>query len=207
MYCGPWYFVRNQVAGGGHIFKFRVQDRFVLASNTFVTWGHASDYMHHILSSFSRNNLYIAAGPREGREWGPLWLAIHYTGSDKYVLHPPSYAPSWMTDVDHDGFDWGAARFPFAWAAGRERYANLAAFSAAVGIERHGVRGRREEIFERYDLPESRTRLEPGLLTLAAGCAAIDAGVPVPNIVEDYAGKAPDLGAHEHGRDLPSPAT
>jgi hypothetical protein len=70
-----------------------------------------------------------------------------------------------------------------------------------VGIERHGIRVRRGEVFEVADVrayteePFSARRL-----TLRAGCSAIDAGQAVPNICEDFVGKAPDLGAHEFGR-------
>src|SRR5262249_32438 len=62
MYCGPWYILFNQVIGENMVFKFRVEDRFVLANNTFVTWSQASDRMQHLLLSLSRNNLYICAG-------------------------------------------------------------------------------------------------------------------------------------------------
>jgi hypothetical protein len=40
-------------------------------------------------------------------------------------------------------------------------------------------------------------------MTLQAGCAAVDAGVALPNIAESFAGSAPDLGAYELGRPLP----
>jgi hypothetical protein len=200
MYCGPWYFIRNQIVGAGHIFKFRVQDRFVLANNTFVTWGSSSDYMHHLLTSLSRNNLYIYAGPERGREAGALWNAIYYRNSDRYVLHPPNYAAGWMTDVDYDGFDWGASKAPFSWEGGKRRFADLAELAAGVGIEKHALRVRKEEIFETYSVPELPARVEPFTLTLKAGSSAVDAGVGLPNLVEDFAGRAPDLGANESGR-------
>ena len=40
-------------------------------------------------------------------------------------------------------------------------------------------------------------------LRLAAGTAAVDAGVPLPGINDGYRGRAPDLGAYELGADLP----
>ncbi len=199
MYCGPWYFIRNEIVGAGQVFKFRVQDRFVLANNTFVSWGHASPYMHHILTSLSRNNLYIHAGPREGRDPDPIWLALYYKDSGKYVL-PPVYTPGWMTDVDYDGFDWGETKQPFAWESGKRRFNDLPSFAEGVGIEKHGIRVRKEDIFENYSLPGRPARVEPFDLALKAGSNAIDAGVPIPNLVETFAGKAPDLGAHELGR-------
>lgn len=199
MYCGPWYFIRNQIVGAGQVFKFRVQDRFVLANNTFVSWGRTSPYMHHVLTSLSRNNLYITAGPEEGRNPGPLWLAMSYKDEGRYVL-PPVYAPGWMTDVDYDGFDWGDVKHAFAWEGGRKRFADLASFAEAVGIEKHGIRVRKEEIFETYAVPAKPGRVEPFTAALKAGCNAVDAGAPVPNLVEDFGGKAPDLGAHESGK-------
>jgi len=67
MRCGPWYFVRNLVIGQGAVFKFRGQDRFVLVNNTFVRCGATGNRMHHILTSFSRNNRRAAQGqiPRD----------------------------------------------------------------------------------------------------------------------------------------------
>jgi hypothetical protein len=64
--CGPRYFIRNQIVGRGSIFKFRVQDRFVLVNNTFVTEGPIGNRMHHILSGFSRNNLFTTARGTNG---------------------------------------------------------------------------------------------------------------------------------------------
>lgn len=40
-------------------------------------------------------------------------------------------------------------------------------------------------------------------LTLKAACNAIDAGDVLPNINDDFTGKAPDLGAYEFGKPLP----
>jgi hypothetical protein len=38
---------------------------------------------------------------------------------------------------------------------------------------------------------------------LKAGSKAVDAGVRLPNVNDDFAGKAPDLGAYEAGKPLP----
>jgi len=37
-------------------------------------------------------------------------------------------------------------------------------------------------------------------MLLKEGANAIDAGTVLPNMVEDFTGKAPDLGAHEFGK-------
>lgn len=199
MYCGPWYFIRNQVICQGYLFKFRVQDRFVFANNTFVSWGFMDKRMHHILSGLTRNNLFISAGTRENAKL-PIWVAIPTKAgsSDEKAVVPDSFERDWRTDVDYDGFDWADAKDGFRWKS--TAYADLAAFSAALGVEQHGVRVQKAEIFERFDLPAEKGRAELQILTLKPGCNAIDAGVPLPNIVEDFAGLAPDLGAHESGK-------
>jgi hypothetical protein len=195
MRCGPWYIVRNLVVGKGSIFKFRVQDRFVLVGNTFVRWGSIGNRMHHILTSFSRNNLYISA---DGK--GPVWTAID-CNQPQYCL-PNNYQPNWMTDVDYDGFDWGDSPQAFRWE-NNKRFTDLESFSKSVGIERHGRRVRKEEIFESWKIPAEPARVTPLHLPLHSGSAAVDAGEAVPNIADDFTGSAPDLGAYESGKPLP----
>lgn len=199
MYCGPWYFIRNQIICPGYLFKFRVQDRFVLANNTFVGWGFFDKRMHHILSALSRNNLFISAGTREGAK-NPVWVTVPTRAGSKESrsVLPDSFVPDWRTDVDYDGFDWAEAKDAFRWNGAK--YADVDSFSAAVGIERHGIRVKKAEIFERFDVPAEKGRAALQNLTLKAGCNAIDAGARLPNINDDFAGKAPDLGAHEFGR-------
>lgn len=194
MYCGPWYFIRNQAIGNCHIFKFRVQDRFVLAHNTFVRWGTMDNRMHHILTSLSRNNLYISAGGK-----APIWAA-HRTADPRYTL-PDRFELSWMTDVDYDGFDWADAANAFLWDG--RRFPDVESFARAIGIERHGRRVRAREIFERFEVPVEPGRVGFLHLTLKPNANAIDAGQVLPNINEDYEGAAPDLGAYEYGKALP----
>ena len=40
-------------------------------------------------------------------------------------------------------------------------------------------------------------------LRLASGCAAVDAGLALPNVNDGFGGAAPDLGAYESGQSLP----
>jgi len=55
------------------------------------------------------------------------------------------------------------------------------------------------EIFENWNLPAQAARIEPFTLRLREGASAIDAGARLPNINDDFYGKAPDLGASEFG--------
>jgi hypothetical protein len=196
MKCGPWYFVRNVCVGKGGVFKFRVQDRFALINNTFVTWGSIGNRMHHILTSYSRNNLYISA---DGE--GPIWTAYD-CNQPQYCL-PNNYEPTWMTDVDHDGFDWGKSPEAFRWNNNRQRFEDLKSFAEAVGIEQNGIQVRKKEVFANWSIPAEPVRMIPQHLTLQANSDAVDAGAVVPNIGDDFLGKAPDLGAYEFGSEMP----
>ncbi len=157
------------------------------------TWGSIGNRMHHILTSFSRNNLYISA---DGSV--PIWTA-HDCNQPQYCL-PNNYESTWMTDVDYDGFDWGDSPEALRWNNNRQRFKDLQSFAEAVGIEKHGVRVRKEEIFADWSIPVEPTRVEPQHLTLKANSEAVDAGAIVPNIADDFVSEAPDLGAYEYGR-------
>ena len=129
MRCGPWYIIRNILEGRGYAFKFRVQDRFVLANNTIVREGPASKWMQHILTGLSRNNLFINTGD------GPVWQATLRQDTRYHRLS--TGLPGWMTDVDYDGFQW-QSNTPFVWD--RKPYQDVRSFAASVGIEKHGRR-------------------------------------------------------------------
>ena len=78
-------------------------------------------------------------------------------------------------------------------------------FSKKTGLETHGIEVD-ANIFERVTLPLVRGKVYPvdgNDLRLRKGSAAIDAGVVLPNINDDYSGKAPDLGAYEYGSPIP----
>jgi len=196
MKCGPWYFIRNQVIGSGQIFKFRVQDRFLLAHNTFVRWGSIGGRMHHILTSLSRNNLYISAGGKPS----PIWVA--YDCKQPQYCLPNNYKRTWMTDVDYDGFDWSNAKSAFRWE-NKKYFPDLKSFVGSFGIETHGIRVHKQNIFARYNVPDEPGSVAAQYLPLKPGCAAIDAGAILPNVNDAFAGKAPDLGAYEYGKPLP----
>jgi hypothetical protein len=194
MKCGPWYIIRNQAVGTGSILKFRVQDQFLLAHNTFIKWGPIGNRMHHILSSLSRNNLYISLG-----ETSAVWVA--YDCNQLQYCLPNIYTRRWMTDVDYDGFRWGgSAKTAFRWDNSKY-YPDLESFVDEWDIEKHGIRV--EDVFEKLNLPEEPGTVGPSYLNLKEGCNAIDAGAVLPNINDDFAGNAPDLGAYEYGKPLP----
>ena len=207
MLCSPWYIIQNEFvmlhpARYGGIFKSNVFDRTVQVNNTFVVRArYAQGRADLLLKAFSRNNLWIHIydSPYEKTNPGGAlwWSAGDRRKDERYQMHGQTRA-DWRTDTDYDGFDWGALPKPFWWSSGQ--YPDLATLSKAVGIEAHGIRVRKEEIFEVTDLHAyTGEPYSPKRLTLRKGCKAIDAGQAVPNLAETFNGKAPDLGAHEFG--------
>ncbi len=191
MFCGPWYIIRNQCTGRGNPFKFfGPVDQFFLAHNTFVC---TRPYFlaQVLLNCYSRNNLYINAAGN-----GPIWFAKPWKEKDVGVFLPPNnFEPIFKTDVDYDGFDWGKGTgTAFLWNG--QEYPDVKSFSAATGLQTHGRRVAKEEIFLAYSDPAKYLELRPG-------SSAVDAGQVVPNVNEGFAGEAPDLGAFEVGRPLP----
>ena len=189
----PWYIMRNQIVGNVEAaFKFRTTDRFVLVHNTIVNWGNAwpGDAMmccneDHLLRAFARNNLWISI------VGGQIW------GLDAGVV-------DWRTDLDYDGFDWGASLVPFAYAGAT--YPDVASLTAASGLEPHGVRVAKETCFESFNVPNPPPAPVPAqVMSLLPGCAAVDAGAVLPNVnTGDVVGARPDIGAFEYGVPPPS---
>jgi hypothetical protein len=187
-YGAPWYIIRNQVISNKEApFKFRTTDRFVLLHNTIVNWGDAypgSNMMccndHHLFGAIAKNNLWVLA--RDGQIW-----------------RFGAFRKDWRTDFDHDGFDWGAAPNPFSYDG--TTYSGLLPFSAASGLEGHGIRISKAACFDTFDVPgPSPTSVPPQVLTLQASCNAVDAGAHLTNVSDDFTGTAPDLGAFERAR-------
>ncbi|MEZ5355345.1 MAG: hypothetical protein R2762_22140 [Bryobacteraceae bacterium] len=98
------------------------------------------------------------------------------------------------TAYDADQSDW-------------RNFATLAEFQKATGQEAHGVEVD-YDIFENLTPPDPahRHRVYHAMdlnFRLKANSKAIDAGVVLPTINDGFTGKAPDLGALEHGRAEP----
>lgn len=209
MYCGPWYLVRNHCVTRGNALKLRVQDRFVCVNNTFAAYGTAVPHAHGLLSSFSRNNLWMHLGGSE-----TLWSVSapegeKYRGYNvKYVVYDSPVA-DWKTDVDYDGFEFGAAAVqrkvgkPNPWSWLGRRFFDLESFSAAVGMEKNGRILDRARDFAPFEVAKETPGAETPLIRLSETSAAKDAGGRVPNLADRFEGKSPDLGAFEIGSSPP----
>lgn len=209
MYCGPWYLVRNHVITTGNSLKLRVQDRFVMVNNTFAAWTANVPHAHGLLTAFCRNNLWLQLGGS-----GLLWQirvpdAERYrTYNSKYVLYDSPVA-NWKTDVDYDGFLVGAAapyanaKPPVPWSWIDQRYSDLRSLSADLGIEAHGRVLDRAKDFAAFSVTAETPGRDTPLIEIAPSGRAADAGVALPNLAEEFAGKSPDLGAFEAGARRP----
>jgi fibronectin type 3 domain-containing protein len=198
-YCGPHYIVRNQVITSkkaSAIFKFRIQDQFLFANNSIIMRGRTQYQAQAFLRSYSRNNLWIFPPNYKHSLWeasNPSAKTIQIGNESKDSIN---MKPDWRTNVDYDGFDWNDTKYPFLWYG--KKIATLPELAKHVGIEKNAKKVSRDELYGKNLALNERT-----VLALRAGSGAIDAGVAIPNIVEDFNGRAPDLGAYEFGAPLP----
>jgi hypothetical protein len=184
---GPWYFIRNQVAAPLEAcLKLRQSSRVLLAHNLFVGWEGALAYGSERMLNFQSNN--------------NIWITV----TDRHVWeNGEGGAAGWRTNLDYDGFDWGSGVYAFKWGS-NSRYHDLQEFQAATGLEPHGIHVNRDTCFATFDVPAAPPSSMPlQYMNLKADCNAVDAGVPLANINDQFTGSAPDLGPFETGAPLP----
>jgi hypothetical protein len=214
---GPVYFIRNVVyhAPEGGAVKFTASSAgIVVYHNTLIAPVKpmllAASNVHY------RNNLIL--GKSETLETFAVETNTNYSSSDYNGFRPNDGAPF--------SFEWSSPRFgtpadfpgepgklPFQQqvqleAKSREvrRFKTLREYSAAAHQDEHSV-------LVDYDVfvkvaptgPDPRTLYKPADFdfSLRAGSVAVDAGVRLPGVNDDFAGRAPDLGAYELGHPIP----
>jgi len=214
---GPVYFIRNVVyhAPEGGAVKFTASSAGILVyHNTFIAPVKpmllAASNVHY------RNNLIL--GKSETLETFAVETNTNYSSSDYNGFRPNEGAES--------SFEWSSppmsmrANFPGeagtlstqqqsaleAMAREVRRFKTLADYAAATGQDRHSV-------LVDYDVfinvrppgPDPRTLYKPADFDfqLRPGSVAVDAGVRLPGIDDDFTGRAPDLGAYEARRAVP----
>jgi hypothetical protein len=201
---GPIYFIRNVVynAPEGGALKITANSAGVLIyNNTFLSEVHQ---MGPASNLHFRNNLVLAQGA-----WPEVFSIETFT--------------PWSTS-DYNGFSASAAPGSslFAWAAAAggaasydsrtarpvQSFGDLKSYSDKTGQDRHS-RMIDWSVFRKAGAPAKGdpTRLyrpEDYDFTLADGAGAIDAGTILPGVTDGFSGKAPDLGALESGRPVPT---
>jgi len=214
---GPVYFIRNVVyhaPEGGAV-------KFTASSSGIVVWHNtliapvkpmllAASNVHY------RNNLIL--GKSETLETFAVETNTNYSSSDYNGFRPNEGAEF--------SFEWStpprSMRANFPGEAGKlsaqeqskfeattreqRRFKTLKEYSAATGQDAHSV-------LVDYDVfvkvtppgPDPRTLYKPANFDfrLREGSAAVDAGMRLTGINDDFTGKAPDLGAYEVGQPLP----
>jgi hypothetical protein len=217
MFGGPVYFIRNIVyhAPEGGAVKFTASSAgIVVYHNTFLS--NVKPMLLAASNVHYRNNLIL--GKSETPEIFAVETNTNYSSSDYNGFRP--------NDGAEFSFEWSSPPFSMssnfpgeigklstqqqarAEAQVREtrRFKTLKEYAEATGQDRHSVS-------VDYDVFQNVTPPGPNPRTLyktsdfdfqlKPGSAAVDAGVRLPGINDDFTGRAPDLGALEVGRPVP----
>jgi len=184
---GPTYFIRNAMYNIVHAaFKLKRFSRGdVVIHNTVVKVGTGLGGNSAMDYAWFRNNLAVG-GPTGGVKWGGYGAGNPYAAD---IIEPGS----------HSSFDYDAVG-----VYGTDYIAKIGGKPFSE-IEKHGIEGIELEktflnvMFPNPPVPE---RNVPDLRPLT-GSRVIDAAIHIPNINDNFKGRAPDCGAYEAGQDLP----
>jgi hypothetical protein len=202
VFGGPCWFVRNVQYNvcRGVAFKLNCNPAGVLiyhnttVSSTDRAGRHIAGLNRGWWNTRVHNNLFLGtAGPTlVGGPIDPGVSRIDYNG---YMAGEPV---QWFT----------FKRLPGAPPAHERllRFDTLAQFSDATGYEQHHVQVGFDDLVS-VPAPDGQTGSDTpqdfGDARLKVNSPAVDAGLVIPNINDDFTGKAPDLGAYESGRPIP----
>ncbi len=190
---GPYYFIRNiiydQTRSNSGVFK--LPSSLIALHNTFST--------NHAVGRWARgkltflNNLFVYAPGRRRRD------------EPVRMIHLKDPAPACVSN--YNGFRFYPEHMPGKpYVFDKKEYASLDEFAAATGHNKNSILiPGYEELFVKVPEPdgEPNYKFEELDFRLKPGTPAIDAGKVIPNINDDFTGKAPDLGAIEHGTPMP----
>lgn len=199
VFGGPVYFIRNicyNVPGTALKYTIRPAGIFTY-HNTFV----AEASINNFSNGHFRNNLFLSQYDNR-----PALSGTTFTN---------------YSTLDYNGYRKKNAEIKYRWrypahdslnhADEKEltffEFKTLNEFRKKTGYELHGVE-LDDDIFENVPMPdpEKRGHVYPVKgydFRLKPSSKAIDAGCILPNITDNYTGKAPDLGALERGRETP----
>jgi hypothetical protein len=202
VFGGPVYFIRNLVyhaPEGGVLKTSSTPAGLVLYHNTLIA--PVLPFLSGLSNIHFRNNLIL--GPNVTPELFSIDTFTNYSTSDYNGFRPNENAAV--------SFEWISP--PFDTAADYERdrirrsFATLRDYSAATRQDVHSVLVDYDALVKVMapDPSDPRRLYEPSDFDfrLRAGSRAVDAGVRLPNIDDDFTGAAPDLGAYEVNAPLP----
>src|SRR5262249_13971949 len=194
VFGGPAYFIRNVVYNAPVALKFMAKPAgLIVYHNTIIAENRNTQTFSN---AHFRNNLFLGTDA-PGRPIAAFPNATSYSTYDYDGYRPnrgdsPNYI--WIAPKK------GQLRNYDVGPRDAERFKTLAELTAATGKETHGVE-LDYDIFENVRPPDSKTphavyRAADFDFRLKPGGKAVDAGVALPNINDDFTGRAPDLGAY-----------
>jgi hypothetical protein len=217
MFGGPVYFIRNIVyhAPEGGAVKFTASSAgIVVYHNTFLS--NVKPMLLAASNVHYRNNLIL--GKSETPEIFAVETNTNYSSSDYNGFRPnegAEFSFEWSTPprtmlANFPGEDGKLSTQQQAQLEARSRetrrFKTLREYSEATGQDKHSVLVD-YDIFNKVSPPgpDPRTLYKPADFDfqLRPGSVAVDAGVRLPGINDDFTGRAPDLGAYEVGRPAP----
>lgn len=198
LFGGPAYFIRNIVYNAPQCLKHAQNPAgLIYYHNTFTARVEAAQ-----ASNFHfRNNLILGWLPSETIFSVDTFTG--YTSSDYNGFRPDTKAEHsfiWKSPQSGRTKDYTAERI-------EQKFRTLEEYSEATGHDKHSILidydifldvtpPDSNNITRIYDANDLDYRLKPH-------AAAIDAGCHLPNVNDDFTGKAPDLGALENGTPVP----
>jgi hypothetical protein len=203
VFGGPAYYIRNVLyhVPWGMAFKFKVKPAGLLVyHNTIIAESRNGETFSN---AHFRNNLFLGTdAPR--RELFRFPNATAYSTYDYDGYRPNrNGVDQYLWKGPRKGVlrDYSLDRAEF------QSFRTLEEFSKATGQETHGL-----EVD--YDVFENLKQPEPAKphavydgkdldFRLRPGSKAVDAGLRLPDVNDDYTGQAPDLGAYEIGKPAP----
>ncbi len=203
VFGGPAYFIRNVIynipVGIALKFMARPAGLYIL-HNTFIAEnGNGQTFSN----SHFRNNLIMGTG-MQGRPVAIFPFATSYSTSDYngYCPNPGENNYRWVSPANGTSAD-----YSITMQENGKSFNTLKNLSETSGLDRHSIEVG-YDIFENLRAPDPS---KPGLVyhavdfsfNLKPDSKAVDGGIKIPGINDDFKGKAPDLGALESGRDLP----
>lgn len=193
---GPVYFIRNVMYNIAMApFKLeRLSYGNLFLHNTVVKAGDGL-FEHHGQDAFFRttwiNNLCIggSGGGKKGR----------YSTGDGLAVSLPGYNESCTFDYNAVG----TANTPFAGKIHDQTFESIRELHRLTGAK-HCVQVDMDVFAANVEFPDPVfPGRQPQDLRLKAGSKATDAALLLPNINDNFTGKAPDIGAYEVGKPLP----
>ncbi len=201
VFGGPAYFIRNVIYNAPTALKFMAKPAgLIVYHNTIISENRNTQTYSN---AHFRNNLFLGTDA-PGRPISAFPNATAYSTYDYDGFRPNRGSAEqyiWIAPAS------GQLRDYEIGVLEAKRFRTLTQMSEGTGQERHGIEVD-YDIFENVHPPDPKTphavyhaadfdfRLKPG-------SKAIDAGVRLPNINDDFTGERPDLGAYEFGKPVP----